>query len=160
MHRIKISAKLIKFPNLCCCCGTVQADREFNAVATRVTGKKVIRSQSKGWAFPICKRCLTWTEMQTTADALKNCFAGVLVATIIAGFIAPHFAVLGGILGFVLLFCWQGSQRASSVAKPAPACATPPVAYDGWEGTVHSFRIANAEFATRFEGANAQKLVS
>ncbi|HEY1188815.1 MAG TPA: hypothetical protein VGE74_14265, partial [Gemmata sp.] len=57
MYRVALSARIIRWPDYCaCCCGP--ADTSVEITFTRVSGVKVVRTQTKGWRVPYCTRCL------------------------------------------------------------------------------------------------------
>src|SRR5262249_48656717 len=58
---IRVSANLLTFPRMCCCCGrTNQPGTTYIAHSTRTTGVRVIRHQTKKWSFPLCEECDDW----------------------------------------------------------------------------------------------------
>jgi hypothetical protein len=57
MYRVQISARMIQWPDVCACCCQA-ADTRVEVSSTRTTGKKIIRSTTKTWNVPYCRRCL------------------------------------------------------------------------------------------------------
>ena len=67
MPTVKISAKIIRWPECCaCCCG--RADTREDATAVRTEGKRVIRTQAKSWPVPYCRGCQDHRTALTCAD--------------------------------------------------------------------------------------------
>lgn len=62
MTCLEISAKIINWPPVCACC-CQRADTTVPISSTRVTGKKVVKSQTKSWDIPYCRRCLGHTKV-------------------------------------------------------------------------------------------------
>src|SRR5689334_6738474 len=129
--RISLSAKQLVMPPVCACCGGASTT-SVPVSATRVRGKRVIRTTTSTWNFPFCGRCCEHDRAWPKASALE-----VLVLTILT-------------LGIYLYFYVKGRQRA--MALRAPRCAMPcrAVAYLGWHGTVHELEVASEEFARAF----------
>jgi uncharacterized tellurite resistance protein B-like protein len=138
--RISLSAKQLVMPPVCACCGGAST-ASVPVSATRVRGKRVIRTTTSTWEFPFCGRCCEHDRAWPKASGLE-----VLVLTILT-------------LGIYLYFYVKGRQRA--MALRAPSCAMPcrAVAYLGWHGTVHELEVASEEFARAFLAANGKKLV-
>jgi hypothetical protein len=65
MYRVEISARIIRWPPVCACCCR-PADSSIEISSTRVTGKRIIRSQTKSWEIPYCRRCLAHIKASRT----------------------------------------------------------------------------------------------
>lgn len=185
MYCVQVSAFLLTFPKLCCCCGFGGADGRFLATATRTTGKRVIRIDTKSWDFPIWRECQRWIRRQQRANAARFWFValGVLARTCAfagVGLFSLPFVdakienralvlasaviavALAGLLVGLATLAYQGLQRRRAAAdnvKPAGHCAVKPVIYREWYGTVHTFYFACEDFAQQFILANATKVL-
>src|SRR5579883_3455178 len=62
MYEVNLSARIIHWPDLCACCSG-PPDTHVNISYTRRTGVRVIRTQTKSWAVPYCRRCLSHIEL-------------------------------------------------------------------------------------------------
>ena len=58
----------------------------------------------------------------------------------------------------LLRTAWKGSQAAAMRRKPAEWCEVEPVVYEGWNGSVHTFWLSNANYCEWFCAANASKV--
>ena len=171
MYCVRVSARLLHFPDVCCCCGCSGADNRFQAVATRTTGKKVVRTDSRSWSFPLCGDCERWIRQQQVADIAHAWFMGLVVLAILgvvggvallprpSGGVAIFLGVLAGAIVPFVYKNWQQCQEAANRVKPARHCVTEPVIYEGWQGTVHTFYFSCHEFTERFQAGNARKVL-
>jgi hypothetical protein len=147
-----------------------EADTSHLASSTRVTGKKVVRTDTRGWHVPYCSDCLTHVRYHRAALAVFviACVLGaVLALTGIenAQTVGPAVAVLAA-LGGVLLVVGGGLLRAAILRGAEPyekdgcaSCGSHAVAYHGWQGHVHSLSFANPGYAARFRAINARKML-
>lgn len=138
--RIAVSAKQLDMPPLCACCGA-PSSTTIQVSATRIEGKRVIRTRTSAWNFPSCMRCAGHDREWPTASGLA-----VLVLTLLT-------------CGLYLYFYVKRRQRALAMCTPACARPTQAVAYLGWHGTVHQFEVASGVFARAFLTSNARKVV-
>ncbi len=112
--RVQISAYIISWPRMCACCLGC-ADDAHSAGHTRITGTRVIRSNSRSWEIPYCSDCLDHIEARAQAKGIYNGTAYlVLVGGFVAGALlavtgscccAPFFGAgrkLPGIVGFLV----------------------------------------------------------
>lgn len=127
-------------PAVCACCGG-PSDRTVRASATRVEGKRVIRTKTSSWDVPHCSACAAHDDAWPTADGLE-----ILVLTLLTCGIYLYFYV---------------NRRRRALALCMASCARPrqAISYLGWHGTVHRFEIASPAFAQAFLAANAKKVV-
>lgn len=171
MPEVSVSARILSFPNLCCCCGSGRPSTSYDAISTRTSGKKVIRQQSRGWSFPLCTACSRWMQAEKAALMMKAIFIWMLIGGGI-GF----FGGIGSLpkpVGIILIvlavgtfaaspFVWQiytkKRFRANRV-KPDSLCDLRPVAYLGWNGSIHTFDFANDDFMDAFIQANRKKVL-
>lgn len=169
---VQVSARILHFPPLCCCCGTSSGVTEhFRASSTRTTGKKVIKTDTRSWTFPLCVPCRRWIGVQKTATALLGLFVALILLGILGvavGINSIHKPAGVGYLaaGVVLLLLsplaclgWLSKQKQADAIRPAPECAVAPVKYLGWHGSVHTFHFTNHAYCQRFQVANANKLL-
>ncbi len=182
---IQVSARLLHFPDICCCCGVHGAKARFRATATRTTGKKVIRTHSRSWDFPLCKKCDRWIDYQITANTTHNWFVALVVFAALSAFAAGGLLALSfvsdnvestrvmrliGAVGITLCGLsgafaaptyrrWQQNQATADRIKPSKICVVDPVIYSSWNGTVHTFYFDCQHFADHFRSANARKVL-
>ena len=89
--RVQISARLIRWPEQCACC-LGRANEVYRATYTRVTGKKVIRTDSRWWDVPYCSSCLGHVDAASRAKAITATGAytvlalGILLGLVVAAF--------------------------------------------------------------------------
>lgn len=85
--RVQISARLIHWPQQCACCFGPFNDY-YRATYTRVTGKKVIRTDSRWWDVPYCSECLDHLDAHARAKSISSASAySVLVFGILIGLV-------------------------------------------------------------------------
>jgi hypothetical protein len=166
MHEISLSAKLIRFPRRCCCCGAADAANKYEAIATRTSGKRVVRTDSRSWSFPICSQCLEWVRAKNVAKALSRFLLLVVLGMSIALYV--HYSngadsifpeIIGVASVAALFFIWRRFRAKANHLKRNSGCRFPPVQYLGWQGTVHTFILTNSDFTTEFQHSNEKKLV-
>ena len=138
--RIAVSAKQLDMPPLCACCGE-PSSTTIRVSATRVQGKRVVRTKTSAWSFPFCMRCGEHDREWPAASGFE-----VLVLTLLT-------------CGLYLYFYVKRRQRALAMCTPACARPTRAVAYLGWHGTVHQFEVGSEVFARAFMTSNARKIV-
>ena len=158
--RIDVSARTIRFPSNCCCCGGY-ADTEVEVSNTRYTGKRVVRSTTKGWHIPYCRRCTEHVRMWDKRGAGGFVVLGLILslATCIAAWPLAIVILVSSIIVALIV----GSRReAAAKAACSPDCACPGNAleYRGWSGSIHSFEIQSRDYAASFMLANGPKLVN
>lgn len=175
MPCVKVSARILRFPSVCCCCGSGCPQTWFRATATRTTGKKVIRTDSRSWDFPLCHKCESWMDLQHAANAAYRWFVAFIVFAVL-GFLSGVLSLFGslpilaGVVGMVTTMVsglvspfvyesWQRRQSEANRQKPADHCRLHPVVYDGWYGSVHTFYFSCPRFTSHFQAANAKKLL-
>lgn len=127
-------------PDVCACCGGASEKIQYVS-ATRVHGKRVIRTKTSTWPFPFCAACDAHDRQWPSPGALE-----LLILTILT-------------CGIYLYVFVQARKRALSLCRPSCARPQQAVAYLGWHGTVHRFEIKQTPFAHAFLTANAKKVV-
>ena len=161
MNEVKVSARILSFPSICCCCGAYNPQGEFLATATRVTGKRVIRTQSRSWGFPLCTKCEKWMHHNSSLKKSSKWFWKLLAITCISGFLSWIFiASIGVIMATLTLISWIIAAKKANSIKPNAICTDPPVIYESWNGSVHTFILSNSNFADCFSKSNEKKLVA
>lgn len=63
---VRISARQIDWPLRCACC-LEETDDFYEAEHTRVTGKRVINTDTRAWNVPCCGRCLHHAQLYERA---------------------------------------------------------------------------------------------
>jgi hypothetical protein len=171
VYVVQVSARLLQFPRLCCCCGRPGPSENYRASATRTTGKKVLKTDTRSWTFPICRDCLAWIAVQRAANGLWGLFIALLVCAAgggVFGLVSIRepagvlFLLCGLALGGISPFAykgWKSKQSQADAIKPNPDCSTVPVVYVAWRGSVHTFQFASVVFCEEFRRANAKKVL-
>jgi hypothetical protein len=163
MPRLQISARLIQWPDRCACCHE-WADSKLYCAYTRTTGQRVIRHDSRGWDIPYCKRCLAHLrENRSTRAACNQRLAVVGVAFCIVLFLGGAQYAIASMVGALLVgvgvgFLYLGRMKKMQAAM-SEHCRVldEAAAYRGWEGTIHSFWFASADFAEAVRDCNRSK---
>lgn len=93
MHCVQISARIVRWPGVCACC-CQPADTSIEVSCTRVTGKKVIHTQTKSWDVPYCRRCFAHIK---AAKALRAFSMLVIHLSIVFGLVGAALALLAAV---------------------------------------------------------------
>jgi hypothetical protein len=159
MYQVSVSARILSFPNICCCCASPGPNGKFTAAATRVTGKRVIKTQERSWAFPICAECIEWRDAVLRGRT-------VLILTFLSSALTFYLGLENLLIFTVCLAISIGlgvafffMDKHSDKIKVATAASVTPVVYHEWNGSVHFFSISNKEFYEGFCSANHSKLI-
>ncbi len=166
---LKISARIIQWPMSCACCSG-HADTTMVAYYTRVTGQRVVRTNTNSWKIPICGACLAHaSHFKKSRGVMQAAFNWSVVASLaIAGlaFLAQSGFILLGCPILIIVFLLAGYVHEKSLVEHAeglrlPSCcrADFPVYYGGWYGSIHTFHFANGVYAALFTQANAGKML-
>src|SRR5262245_48129602 len=133
--RVDVSAKQLKMPSQCACCGGT-ADTAVSSSFTRVHGTRVVRTKTSSWGFPFCPVCVRSDDEWPNASPL-----GALLLILLT-------------CGLYLIYYVR--QRRKALALCTSTCAPPrrAVQYLGWHGTVHHFNLASPVFTKEFLTAN------
>lgn len=107
MYCVEISARIIRWPDICACCSR-PADTAIEISSTRTTGKRVIRTQTKSWQVPYCKRCLSHIR---AAKDLRAFWRIVINLSLVIGLAGAVLTLL--ILGVIV---WQSAILATCSA--------------------------------------------
>jgi hypothetical protein len=187
-YTVRVSARILSFPGLCCCCTQEEGHQRYCAKHTRTTGVEVIRTDTRWWEFPICGRCLRWIGLEQDANRWHGSFAALVVFGLLAlvggiiygiavaseaefdadrisrpAILAAYIVCLCGLLLLVLsplaLWAYRKAQAKADWAKPHLVCSTQPVIYDGWDGSVHTFTFSNVAYSALFIRSNAKKIL-
>lgn len=172
---IQVSARILRFPHYCaCCCEPTQHCRDF--VATRVTGKKVIRTTSRSWSFPYCERCAAhareWPTWNGCLAVVVTMFFGMALWFVLfvnnpkdVGGMVNLWTLLGTLLFGGLVIGGGEShakkQREKAIAMCGPTCCAPfwAVNYLGWSGSVQELQLYSHRYAVLFAASNRAKLI-
>ncbi len=169
---VQVSARILRFPQVCCCCGRTP-DSSLVASSTRVWGKRVIRTQSKSWSFPICHRCLKHVRLYDEADRQrqvaqrhKQTGTACIIIGILLSFCLVGIPVLIYGVAAVTGLATKAAQRAEELEDEAGGhlskrctCHNGVVIYRGWSGSIHSFAFRSESYAFAFIAANRGKVV-
>ena len=71
MHQIAVSARILKWPNVCACC-MGPADGTIPVCHTRVTGRRVIRHDVRQWRVPCCSRCREHMDLAPVVEESRR----------------------------------------------------------------------------------------
>jgi hypothetical protein len=174
MWTVQASARLLHMPPTCCCCASSVGTRKFVAASTRTKGKRVIRTDTRQWSFPICESCMRWIRAHHAANRSRSFMVGLSIAVVVCVLIIfsagsqNNFGVafLAGVAsvaaagGMVFAYsAWKHNEKVATSIRPRSNCHPEPVRYVGWHGTVHTFVFSNNSFANAFATANHRKLV-
>jgi hypothetical protein len=177
---VRVSARILKWPEKCaCCCGW--PDDVFRAESTRTTGVRVVREDSRSWPVPYCSRCLEHMEVTAEADAINlqvhdytYVAVSILVACVAVACVLWPMVFLVIPAGIWLYFARQmdadnarearkkkGKMIAEARSLMEATCCNlrEAAAYDGWEGSIHTFRFRNRRFLDAFCDLNESKVI-
>jgi hypothetical protein len=195
MIRVQVSARNIRWPQACACCGS--ATQEHIRVSfTRVTGQQVIHANTRWWEVPYCSSCTAHVAAQHEADQAARSpflvFGFVLVVDLLLTGLAGLFVYLGLVgaglqerwyfwpltvlltLGVGALVVWVMGLASADAAKKRDrllnavqaaskvncCCPRAAVEYQGWYGSVHTFKFHNHDYAASFKQSNRGKQLS
>lgn len=157
---VHVSANILNFPRSCCCCALNVPTSTYYARADRTTGKRVVRTVSKAWGFPICKACEEWIAVERKA---RNWRSLSLILTLSLAYLLFTQQYENCVLNIIFLglfaYMWKIRREKANSTKPHPSCEVTPVSYLGWRGTVHSFEFSNEKAVEEFQRLNSKKLV-
>jgi len=161
---INVSARKLEMPPQCACC-LREPTGAVVAAHVKLHGRGSSRGSEKSWIFPICGMCQTHVRLARTTNVKAKVAAGLAFTIPIAGCALLGFWVVGLVIGAVaalatgLMMKQVQRKQVEALASPSCACLGPAVRFDGFHGTIHSFRFANVRYAQDFEQANASKIV-
>lgn len=158
LSSITVSAQLHNVPFMCACCGG-PPDMHEASVATRTTGKRVVRTDTRSLNFPYCARCVGHNRLYRTAPVA---FIGVwvLVTALLAGLTVPFFIALLLGLGSGFGALAYVHHRAGGQCSPSCVNADSLIRFIGWYGSAISIYIPSQRYALAFMLANQDKLVN
>ena len=172
---IQVSAHLLTWPRLCACCSR-PATTDVAPSYTRVSGKRVVRTNTRSWRVPVCATCAEHSSIygRTTGATARAITWGVAILVVSGvlgavagssdGAINPAFVALGTIgtiAVLVMLLTRAHADRRTAAGLLQDTCCSVayPVVYHGWSGSVHSFHFRNGVYAQAFADANAKKML-
>ena len=180
-YTVRVSARILHFPELCCCCGLEAPRNRYRAQYTRTTGVRVIRHHTKWWEFPACGPCLRWIDAEAAASGKHYAFVSLaVVATIlllggavvicagisaragggvVLGLLGTAAGLVCGCLTPLAYAAWKKADEYAAYLVPDGATSTAPVEYHGWDGSVHTFEFSHRRFCDRFIGSNRGKVL-
>lgn len=161
MYPVSISARLIYWPQKCCCCSG-----RTNATLN-VTAENDSQTHSKTWGVPYCSDCIAHL------DAAQRYQGGIsiLIVLLLGGGSFMLAAKAGApFLVTVLLMIlvpwaalWPIRKSAVNEAtrrmQKHCTCSHAAVSYFGWSGTVHRFGFSNREYRDDFIKGNVGKIL-
>lgn len=165
---VSVSGQIVSVPRQCACCGALP-DGELLVSATRTPGKRVVKTDTRTWAFPYCSACLRHVNQWHSADTIMFVGLGLVACGFLAGLclilfhpalmllgVAASAAGLAGVIALVL----TTKNGARSLCKAECVCPARAVGYLGWNGTVQSFSFVSGQYTTAFARGNLKKLVN
>src|SRR5262249_36844694 len=151
--RVYISARKLAFPTLCACC-LQAADSQWIATATRTSGKRVVRTQSRRYAFPYCTRCVSHLQLWESADSGLVLIATLSLFGALFVWFALNFAAAVGlfVVGSLIGAIFRQSRRGKADSMTSTGCVASKnaVSYLGWDGSIQMFDFASEDFAAEF----------
>lgn len=132
-------------PFECACCGATP-DATLGVTATRTTGKRIVRTQSKSQQVPYCQQCLAHAAAMPTPWGVGAVFMCIVTCLL-----------------WIPVQLWIDSmqrRRAQELSKPECSVLNLAAAYLGWSGSVHEFVFARREFALTFILQNRKNVVN
>ena len=126
--RVAISAREIIIPRVCACCGGA-AETTVDAAATRVSGRRVVRTTTKAWSFPYCNRCAHHVHLSREPS-----FGVIFFLTLVT-------------CGIYLYLAFRKREQARAATMAPCSSVEASAAYLGWHGTVHAFELGGGLFA-------------
>lgn len=158
--RVDLSAQIASFPSECACCSG-SAGGEFEAVATRTTGVKVVRTHTRSFSVPYCAACLEHVSTFQSAQSTRKFGFWMLFGGLVVCLLSPIAGLLGVASGvFILIGAISLGRRAESERRTSCACAGPAVEFIGWDGSVKMMDFTSMRYAARFASANAKKIIN
>jgi hypothetical protein len=179
---VEVSGRQFVFPFKCVCC-LAEPDHEFELSSTRITGSRVIRTQTRSWNVPVCDRCSAhdkafreagrWGALLWTGGILGLLIGLALLIQMVAFLVgqdatAPHpIAAIAWTGAGIAAIQYQRTRtrdgRALARELRSPQCTADTFLqsrYLGWSGSVHSFEFASSQYALAFMRDNRSKLVN
>jgi hypothetical protein len=162
--RIDLSGHKFTFPQQCACCGAAP-QTTLSASATKKTGKRVVHTDTKSWAFPYCSKC-TW-HVRAAANARTMAWIISVGSLVVAAYLAFGSDQIG--IGLVVAAIGIGSaiwlynvlmSKAKMMCCATCAAVKTAVGYYGWQGACHMFEVVSSAYALAFMLANQTKLVN
>ena len=169
---VRVSARILKFPQACCCCGRAP-DTYIEATATRVTGKRVVRTQTKSWHFPACRNCQSHIRLyaeateasasvrRVTAEGVQLKAVGLVLALCLIGLPIIAFGVIK-----LTVQVPAATAKASGIRHQAKSyqsrqcvCEGEAVRYREWDGSIHRIEFESDNYARDFKDINRSKLL-
>jgi hypothetical protein len=110
--KLGISAKTIYFPPQCACCGSTP-NTSLEASATKTTGKRTVRTQTKTSSFPYCSTCAEHVRVaeSNTAIVFIGITISLFVLLLLARVVFLGIIAAAVIIGVTFIFGMQNSMR-------------------------------------------------
>ena len=170
---VQASARLLRLPPECCCCGRPTDGDHILASSVRVEGKRVIRTEAKGWTFPACRACVVHSRAGDKAIVARDSLVamarraglqvlvGLPLSLILIGIpmLLTGIARLSLVVPMTLIFAGWRERRARSRTTARCACLGSAVVYHGWRGSLHHFEFRSRAYAESFQRSNGDKIL-
>ena len=157
---ITIAAQKLDFPAKCACC-LAATDGSLKCSASVSKGKRVVRTTTKSWDVPYCRRCLAHRRQHVGAGNWFLAAFGVGGGVALGGVLideGPLLLLVG--LAIATLAAARGfALRNAARAGMSRDCAVPgsAAAYLGWHGSEQSFAFARQDYVDAFRDLNGRK---
>jgi hypothetical protein len=158
---VEVSGHKLTFPMQCLCCSR-SPDTQLEFSASRTTGKRVVRTQTRGWDVPVCNSCLTHHRAR-----VGSVRAAVFMTVVGAGVLVfssgdPIALVVGcALIAGQFWARWRGMKTVRGLQSASCTCDSfRSTRYLGWSGSVHGFEFGSQGYALAFMRANRSKLVN
>jgi hypothetical protein len=160
---VRVSARVLRWPPGCVSCGGA-SDGTLYINSTRVTGVRVLRSQTRGWRVPCCSRCLWHMKAEGNTRRFLNVARRLTLLGPVAcavGLVAGS-AVVGLLLAFLMLArrdgdAIHGARAAAAVLLPLALVAGGTllaiVVYRPWSAHVRGEREKQLEIARKIHAS-------
>jgi hypothetical protein len=158
---VQVSARKVTFPMQCLCCSR-SPDTQVAFVASRTTGKRVVRTETRSCEIPVCKRCLTHNSARVGSVRAARAMTVVGIGAMPFGYGQIVWLVVGVALVAGQFWArWRGMKTVRSFQSDSCTCDSfESTRYLGWRGSVHYFEFGSQRYALAFMRANRSKLVN
>ena len=157
---VEVSANILHWPDRCACCGG-RSNTTYAAKTSRTSGKRVVRTETKGWHVPYCRACAKHVNAHAAAASMGSVALLAAIVAVIA-FAAKAIdvsTVASGIGGVFFLLAAFSFSRSTKLACRSCGSIAPAIRYKGWHGTFHAFEFENPDYADAFLDANRKKVM-
>jgi hypothetical protein len=158
---VQVSGHKLTFPMQCLCCSR-SPDTQFAFTASRTSGKRVVRTQTRSWDVPVCNQCLTHHRARIGSVRVARWMTVLGIGAVIFSSGQAVWLVIGFALVAGQFWArWRGMKTVRGFQSGACTCDSfQSTSYLGWSGSVHDFEFGSLPYAVAFMKANRSKLVN